>query len=179
MVSNRKLRIALECRIDDPRSGVGSAISSLAHALSESPIEDQEYTFIVPEALQGWLEPHIFGPCRLAAIAKPTLSRLKRALRSVAFVRSARLSMRTKFGSPPASDGFVESGGFDLVHFTSPAAYLTSVPSIYQPHDLQHAHYPEFFTKIDLGLRERFYRTFCEHATIVCVHANWTKRGCG
>src|SRR5271170_7709104 len=104
MVSNRKLRIALECRIDDPRSGVGSAIVSLARALSESPIEDQEYTFIVPEALQGWLEPHIFGPCRLDAIAKPTPSRLKRALRGVGFVRRALLSTRAKLGSPPASD---------------------------------------------------------------------------
>jgi glycosyltransferase involved in cell wall biosynthesis len=176
MVSNRKLRIALECRIEDPRSGVGSAILSLAHALSESPIEDQEYTFIVYEALRGWLEPHIFGPCRMAAIAKPTPSRLKRALKGIGFLRRALRSTRTKLGSPPASDGFVESGGFDLVHFTSPAAYLTSSPTIYQPWDLQHVHYPEFFTKSDFALREKLYRAFCEQARIVCVQTEWCKQ---
>ncbi|WP_130419290.1 glycosyltransferase family 4 protein [Edaphobacter modestus] len=176
MISNRKLRIAVECRIDDPNSGVGSSMLWLAHALSGSSIEDQEYTFIVHEATRNWLEPHIFGPCHLAAIPKPQPSQLKRILRGVAPVRNLWRRLRVQFADVPASDGFIESNGFDLVHFVSPTAYSTTCPAIFQPCDLQHLHYPEFFSKNDFVLREKWYRAFCEQAKFVCVQAEWTKR---
>lgn len=76
----------------------------------------------------------------------------------------------------PASDGFVESQEFDVVHFPTQDAYLTELPSIYQPHDLQHLHYPEFFSKAEFALRERHYRAFCDRAAYVCVQAEWTKQ---
>jgi glycosyltransferase involved in cell wall biosynthesis len=175
MISNRKLRIAVECRIDDPYSGVGSAVLSLAHALSESSVEDQEYTFIVHAAMRNWLEPHIFGPCRLAAISKPAPSRLKRTVRGLTPIRNLWHRLRIKFSDVPTSDGFIESNGFDLVHFVSPTAYSTACPAILQPWDLQHLHYPEFFSKVDFALREKWYRAFCKQAKFVCVQAEWTK----
>lgn len=176
MISNRKLRIAVECRIDDPYSGVGSAVLAFAHALSKSSIEDQEYTFIVHESTRGWLEPYIFGPCRLVAIPKPPASRLKRALRNVPPLRKLWHRLKIKYADVPVSDGFIESNGFDLVHFVSPTAYITECPSIFQPWDLQHLHYPEFFSKGDFILREKCYRAFCKQAKLVCVQAEWTKK---
>jgi glycosyltransferase involved in cell wall biosynthesis len=175
LIPNRKLRIALECRIDDPFSGVGSAILSLADALSRSDIQGQEYTFIVHESAKKWLEPHIFGPCRLVAIPKPQPSQLKRILRRLPPLQKLWHRLKSNFINIPASDGFVESNRFDLVHFVSPTAYSTSCPAIYQPWDLQHLHYPEFFSKIDFALRERWYREFCKQAEIICVQAEWTK----
>jgi glycosyltransferase involved in cell wall biosynthesis len=175
MIPNRKLRIALECRIDDPFSGVGSAVLSLANALSKSAVQSQEYTFIVHEATKKWLEPHIFGPCRLVAISKPQPSQLKRVLRRLPPLQKLWHRLKSNFINIPASDGFVESNRFDLVHFVSPTAYSTSCPAIYQPWDLQHLHYPEFFSKVDFASRERWYREFCKQAEIICVQAEWTK----
>lgn len=176
MKANRKLRIALECRIDDTRSGVGSAIVALAHALSESEVTDQEYTFIVYSDATAWLEPHIFGPCRLAGVDRPRPSRLKNIFKPVAPLRAIWKRMRTRLLVPPRSDGYVESEHFDVVHFVTQMGYITSCPTIYQPHDLQHLHYPEFFSKEDFDYREKSYRVLCERATFVCVHTEWCKR---
>ena len=76
----------------------------------------------------------------------------------------------------PVSDGYVESDQFDVVHFPTQIAYRTALPTIYQPHDLQHAHYPQFFSKAEFESRERLYRAFCVQASYVCVQAEWTKQ---
>jgi hypothetical protein len=52
MQNSHTMRIALDCRIDDLRQAVGSAVLALAHALSESRISNQEYTFVVHEDLK-------------------------------------------------------------------------------------------------------------------------------
>jgi glycosyltransferase involved in cell wall biosynthesis len=69
----------------------------------------------------------------------------------------------------------VESQSFDLVHFPTQRGYITSLPTIYQPWDLQHLHYPEFFTKVDIAVREHMYRALCTCARVVCVQTEWSK----
>ena len=169
------LRIAIECRITDGRQGVGSAILALARALSNSGTTEQEYTFIVRESLQEWLAPYIYGPCRLEGIPDPAISGVKKALRWAAPLRYIWHQYCDRTSYAPASDGLVESRHFDVVHFVTQAAYLTDLPSIYQPHDLQHLHYPQFFSKSDFAQRERLYRAFCKQASFVCVQTQWTK----
>ena len=171
-----KLRIAIDCRIGDPRQGVGTAVLALAKALSDSQIADQEYIFVVREDMQVWLAPYIHGPCRLVGIPASSLSRLKNALRWVAPLRLLWGKLRGAMAQVPFSDGYVEAQGYDVVHFPTQMAYLTELPSIYQPWDLQHLHYPQFFTKAEFALRERYYRAFCDRATCVCVQAEWTKQ---
>jgi glycosyltransferase involved in cell wall biosynthesis len=84
--------------------------------------------------------------------------------------------MHGKMAQIPVSDGYVESRQFDVVHFPTQRAYFTKLPTIYQPWDLQHLHYPQFFSKQDIAKRERHYRAFCSQASYVCVQAEWTKR---
>src|ERR1700677_291509 len=172
----RKLRVAIDCRIDDPRQGVGTAVLALAKALSDSNVTDQEYTFIVYENMKGWLAPYISGPCNLDGIPVSKLSGVKEALRWVAPLRFVWKKLRGLVTSIPVSDGYVESRKFDIVHFPTQAAYLTELPTIYQPWDLQHLHYPQFFSKIEVKLRERLYRVFCDRASVVCVQAEWTRQ---
>jgi glycosyltransferase involved in cell wall biosynthesis len=173
---NRKLRIAVDCRIEDSQQGVGTAVLALAKALSDSNIEDQEYTFIVREDMRDWLAPYVYGPCRLVGIPVSTFSTVKAALRWITPLRLLWHEVRGRLAHIPVSDGYVEAQQFDVVHFPTQAAYLTELPSIYQPHDLQHLHYPEFFSKGVCSLRERYYRAFCDRASYVCVHAEWTKQ---
>ena len=73
----------------------------------------------------------------------------------------------------PRSDGFLESLGVDLIHFTTQQAFLTSVTSIYQIHDLLHVHHPGLLTPLQVKYRERAYRAFCEQATVVSVMTEW------
>jgi glycosyltransferase involved in cell wall biosynthesis len=172
----RKLRVAIDCRITDFRQGVGTAVLALAKAFSSSNVSNQEYTFIVRETMRDWLAPYIGGPSRLAVIPEPAISGVKAKLRWVAPLRFIWHRARSRMAYVPVSDGYVESQQFDLVHFPTQIAYLTNLPTIYQPHDLQHLHYPQFFSKMAFDLREREYRAFCDRASIVCVHAEWTKQ---
>jgi glycosyltransferase involved in cell wall biosynthesis len=76
----------------------------------------------------------------------------------------------------PRSDFVIEKHGIDLIHFTGQGAFLTDVPSIYHPHDLQHVHLPQFFTRWQRLNREVFYKRFCEQAKIVAVASSWVKQ---
>jgi glycosyltransferase involved in cell wall biosynthesis len=88
---------------------------------------------------------------------------------------AAQLASRLgRFAPAPArSDGFLESLGADLVHFLVPQAVLTDVPSIYQPHDLQHVHLPEHFLPLQVRYRDVAYRAFSEQAALVAVMTEW------
>jgi glycosyltransferase involved in cell wall biosynthesis len=70
----------------------------------------------------------------------------------------------------------VERAGVDLVHFPVQDAFVTDLPSIYQPHDLLHLHHPEFFSDWERERRERIYRTHCERAELVVAMTSWGKR---
>lgn len=172
----RKLRIAIDCRIADPQQGIGTAVLALAKAFSDSDVTDQKYTFIVRESMRGWLGPYVYGPCSLVCISESARSTAKAALRRIAPLRFIGRKLLARTGYVPVSDGYVERYQFDLVHFPTQEAYLTELPSIYQPHDLQHLHYPQFFSSAEFSARERLYRAFCDRAAYVCVHADWTKQ---
>ena len=64
----------------------------------------------------------------------------------------------------------------EVVHFTFQEAFLTDIPSIYQPWDLQHLHLPEFFTADQRRWREVAYPLFCERAELVIVASEWAKQ---
>jgi len=173
MTGSRTLRIAIDCRLVAPAQGLGRAALSLANALSSSTIRDQEYTFFVQEGGSEWLRPHVFGPSRMEIVPAP---RIKARLRALTPLRAVWRRLQARKEIPvPKSNGFFESRKFDAVHFPMQLDRLTSVPSIYQPWDLQHFHYPEFFSKVGSELRNKFHRAFCQQATFVCVQSNWGK----
>jgi hypothetical protein len=88
-----KLRVSVDCRIADPRQGVGTDVLALAKALSESVVEDQKYTFTVLENLKDLLEPYIFGPCKLELIPEPVWSKRGSCLSTVDSTGSGRRSV--------------------------------------------------------------------------------------
>jgi len=171
-----KLRVAIDCRITDSKQGVGTAVLALAKALSDSNITSQEYTFIFHNNMQSWLAPYVYGPCKLEGIPESRLSAAKTVIRRIAPLRFIGKKLLGIIPHIPVSDGYVESQQFDVVHFPTQAAYLTELPMIYQPWDLQHLHYPHFFSSAEFAKRERQYRAFCCKASYVCVQAEWTRR---
>lgn len=171
-----KLRVAVDCRIADPRQGIGTALLAFAKALSESGSDSHEYTFIVREQLKGWLQPFVYGACKIQAVRAATPGALASGLRKLAPIRWLWRKVRHGHLRVPSSDGMVEAGAFDVVHFPTQLGYLTSLPTIYQPWDLQHLHHPGFFSKEEFAYRELTYRALCRQATFVCVQADWTRR---
>ena len=87
-----------------------------------------------------------------------------------------RISPQPKWPAVTLSDGFYESTGCDVLHFPTQSFALCAVPTIYNPHDLQHLHYPQFFTPWELATRETIYRTACQFSNTVIVGSEWIKQ---
>lgn len=175
----QKLKVGIDFRVGDPRQGVGTAVLALLHGLGRLDQNEQEYLLLVQEKHLDFFRPYVTGHCSLVGVPEsaPSLfSRWKAKLRNISVLQWAWTKLRPASAQLPASDGTAERLGCDLVHFPSQLGYTTELPTIYQPWDLQHRHYPEFFTPQDLRARDTQYRGFCERARFVCVQTEWTKQ---
>lgn len=183
----KPLRVCIDARVTNSAGGVQQFVIGLAHGLSRLSDGEEAYLFLAREGEDRWLRPYVGGPTALMPLPPrpkpPRWRRLARAARRRLDVAppAAGLSRRLPAGffppyRLPRSDGTIERAGLDLMHFTVQEAFLTEVPSIYHPHDLQHLHLPLFFTPRERRDREIIYRTFCRQARMVAVSSAWTKR---
>lgn len=62
-----------------------------------------------------------------------------------------------------------------LIHFCSQDAFLTNVPSIYHPHDLQHRIFPENFTSEEIEWRESAWKIYAQNSKCVVVGTSHVK----
>ncbi len=176
--------MAVEARLLSGRSGgVESVVIGLAHSLSQLTDGDEEYLFCVWTDNQEWLRPYVSGNARILELGPRPVRRQKLspkdALKRIPGARTARNEFAYPLGKRSVQlqrgDPGVERAGADLVHFPFQAAFLTELPSIYHPHDLQHLHLPGNFTRRERIERAVRYRAFCEQASLVAVASTWTK----
>jgi glycosyltransferase involved in cell wall biosynthesis len=73
------------------------------------------------------------------------------------------------------SNGFFESLGVSVVHVFIQKYVLTSVPTIFNPHDLLHEHFPHFFSPQVLSRRKYVYREACRAAAAIVAGSRYTK----
>lgn len=98
------------------------------------------------------------------------------ALRALG-ARLAGLVRRRDTGTRPSSeiDRRLRAEGVAAVHFPFQQYFLTGLPSIYEPWDLQHRYLPEFFDPLDAAWRDFLYERGCRHARLVITASRWTK----
>ncbi len=96
---------------------------------------------------------------RFAEVVGPWYSRVQYLLHGVAAFKTAE------------SDGFFESLSCDVVHFPFQYFERTKIPSVYNPHDLQHRHLPEFFTPAEVAQRDVLHGTACRLSTAVAAES--------
>jgi glycosyltransferase involved in cell wall biosynthesis len=177
-------RIAIEARIADPAQtgGVAQVVMGLGSALSALDDGDEEYVFIGFNNAKQWLEPYLSGRCSLHVTGSaPAVGRWKFRIAESAVGPAARglLELYRRFRpSQPVmqiSDGTAESLGAQLIHFPIQNAYMTDLPSIYQPWDLQHLHMPHLFHPRERQWRSIAYPLFCNRAAFIPVEDSWTR----
>ena len=158
--------------------GVEQVIIGLAHGLS-SLDGDDEFVFHCFDGQSAYLEPYVHGPCRMVVTPRPFRQRAAHRLPALAAVgRRVRRGLVSETDSAPVppSDGTAERLGAEVVHFPRQDGYLTQIPSIFHPHDLQHVHLPDFFTAAERRHRDLWYRTLAKQASLVSVTSEWGKR---
>ena len=110
---------------------------------------------------------------------RPDPRGIRRVLRpAVNAVRHAveRLSPQSQWPAVTVSEGFYEGLGCDVLHFPTQSFVLCALPTIFNPHDLQHLHYPQFFRPRELLGRETSYRAACQFSNTVVVGSEWIKQ---
>jgi glycosyltransferase involved in cell wall biosynthesis len=157
------VRVCVDARLKSGMSGgVESVVIGMASGLSQLD-GDEEYLFLAYHDSVAWLRPYLSGRCSLLTL--PAVSEEQRKLRGAQAA-----------AGPRRSDGAIERAGVDVMHFTLQWGFLTDVPSLYHPHDLQHLHLPEFFTPDEIQRRQRLYRPLCAQARTIVVASEWTRR---
>jgi glycosyltransferase involved in cell wall biosynthesis len=86
---------------------------------------------------------------------------------------------RRGFGKGPAEaepfDRLLRDAGVEAIHFPYPTSFPTTLPMIYEPWDLQHRHFPDFFSAAELDYRERVYGGSCQRARVVVTATKFIK----
>ena len=179
----RKLKVCIDARIADGEpGGLQQVVIGLASRLSKFTGCEEEYSFLCYRGGNDWLKPFVSGPCKFLYAPElveerkggnlinvfskrfPTMKKRFKKMLEIAGLNTVQLK---------TSDGTIETANIDIMHFNMQDAFLTEIPSIYQPHDLQHLHFPEFFSRGIRKSREKRYRLFCERAQIVVAMTEW------
>ncbi|MDT7602592.1 MAG: hypothetical protein QOF61_589 [Acidobacteriota bacterium] len=188
--ASRKLRVAINAQIKfgNGAGGIETVLRVLTHlgALDDGA---EEYVFISPWDGHDWLQPLLNS--RLCVVSRPApapaverrLDPVESLKRSLGPLRPALRGIRRLLnGEPrtvydvPASDGFYEKLGCDVIHFPFQNFVRCALPSIYNPHDLQHRHFPQFFSREEILHRETIYQAGCRAAHTVVVASQFVKQ---
>jgi glycosyltransferase involved in cell wall biosynthesis len=181
------LTVCLDARlVSGERGGLEQVIIGLAGALSRLNDGDERYLFLVDPGHTAWLEPFVFGPSSLlmtdahavVPIARGGPGGTVRQVVRAAVPGPIRAAIRSRLrptSGLPESDGSIERAGVDVMHFPMQVGFRTEVPTIFEPHDLQHLHFPEFFPRAEVAEREARYRLLCDRASLVVLMSSWSR----
>lgn len=176
MTTADELRVCIDARIPSGAwGGVEQVVLGIAHGLRSIDAGTDKYLFLTGRTDDSWLRPYLTGPCS-ALRASPSGTAKTLTRRAAPAWRRVRSRLPLPRLNPRYTDGVAELATMHLIHFTFQDAFLTHLPSIYQPHDLQHIHLPEFFSRREIRWREAAYRVHCERARAVVVMTEWGRK---
>jgi len=183
---NASLRIAINAqkRKGSTDGGVVSVLLGLISALGKLNDGEEEYTIIGPYYDTNWLKPFIGPNMQLVQGQAPS-----KKSNEAKYIKKIKNKLRNKFKSIAInylnlprvgpqlnlSNGFFEQLGCDVLHFPYQNFQLCSMPSVYNLHDLQHLHFPQYFTPDKIESRETIFQTACHYSQKVIVASNWVK----
>jgi glycosyltransferase involved in cell wall biosynthesis len=183
-----KLRIGINAQIPlgSGSGGIETVVRMLTY-LGELD-GDEEYVFIGHWADSDWLKPFLNEHLKLIAAPGPSSQKQiisESVRRSLEWLRPLARKIKQRFSSPlpglmpPVllkSTGFYESLGCDVIHFPYQDYVLCNVPTVFNPHDLQHLHFPSFFSSEEIVRREIVYPGACQAAHTVVVASHFVKQ---
>lgn len=171
------MRIGIELAVEPGfHGGIATAVGSLISALGALGDGPEEYLIVVsPHVSSDWLPPLAANQRLQLRPKQPARNFVRRALSPLSQKLRNWLVLR-RWPEVAMSDGFHESLNCDVLHFPTQHSFtLCAVPSIYNPHDLQHLYYPQFFTPYQLAERETIYPAGCHFSRTVVVNSQWIK----
>ncbi len=193
-----RLRVAINAQLK-PDGGMGGIVTVLRALAALARLEDgpEEYIFIGPHDESEWLrsllppgQSVVRGPVpvewrpdplepfkRALGPLRPTARGIKRILNATVQTAQSGAGLTSlKSLAPPPPRNFYEGLGCDVIHFPFQSYEPCGLPTVYNPHDLQHLHHPEFFTRSEINWRENSYPAACRDAHTVVVASEFVRR---
>jgi glycosyltransferase involved in cell wall biosynthesis len=164
--------------------GVAQFLLGLTTALSKTGGDEIEYVLVIDDHEDEWIDPYVGESMRVVTRQDPP-TRVEVVLDTgVEWVRATlspvlrRQSLLDDFRPEPSlpdAGGEFEALGADIVHFPTPSYERTNLPTVFNPHDLLHRHFPENFSDRIYRDRELARRTGCTEADVVDVPSQFVK----
>lgn len=193
------MRVAINAQIM-PGAGTGGIETVLRALTALARLDDgpEKYVFVGPHDDPEWLRTLLPEGQTIVRGPAPTrpgerkIDRLEPFKRALGPLRPAARNVR-RFISYPAAGAragvleaganvqgtprnFYESLDCHVIHFPFQYFEACARPSVYNPHDLQHLHHPNFFSPSEVARRERLHRAACRTAHTVVVASEFVKR---
>ncbi len=185
----RPLTIAIDAQVIPGSSGsIEQVLIGLVHGLGCLDDGSEKYIIIGPSENPLWLSSYLKpNQCIVSRRAPnqapldyakkmlgPFRQPLGRILRSIS--SKNRKIVDSEVFSVPVSDNFYESLNADVLHFPYPLHFVkTMVPTVYSIYDLQHRHFPQFFTTEHLRFREALLQQVFKLSRIIVTSARWVR----
>lgn len=192
-----RLRVAINAQLK-PEGGSGGTVTVLRALAALARLEDgdEEYVFVGPHDSTEWLrsilpprqivvrgpEPVEDSPGRLEPFKRalgplrPAARGLKRFLNTnVQTAEETTAGLASPKSFAPRQKNFYEGLGCDVIHFPFQSYEPCDLPTVYNPHDLQHLHHPEFFNAPEVARREALHPSACRAAHTVAVASEFVK----
>lgn len=152
--------------------GLAPALSSLLASLGTLDGSDEYLVIVRDGEARDWLSPLAANQRFVDYPAEAKPSRLQ-----LAVGRRVRdwLGIPERGPHVPVSDGFYARAGCDVVHFPSWRYTICNRPTVYNPHDLQHVHFPQFFSPGTIARLETTFRAACQLSHTIIVNSQWVK----
>jgi glycosyltransferase involved in cell wall biosynthesis len=162
------IHVAIDARLPDKgQGGVQQVIRSLAEGFRMNPNRDVMRSWIVYKGTHWW-KGVLPSEDSLIELTPPfgevSILIANRLPRTVSRLFPLLSKYRTK---KPQFDSILNSHKIDLVHMPFQDGFITELPYIYHPHDLQHEYFPEYFTKSQLQHRNSVWRSLALNAALV------------
>lgn len=194
-----RLRVAINAQLE-PDGGTGGTVTVLRALAALARLEDghEEYVFVGPHASTEWLrsilpprQTVVRGPApveqspdrlepfkRALGPLRPAARGLRRFLNTTVQTTEASTSgtASLKTLAPTRPKNFYEGLGCDVIHFPFQSYEDCALPTVYNPHDLQHLHHPEFFAPSEVARREALHPAACSAAHTVVVASEFVRR---
>lgn len=173
----------MKIAINAQRVNLHNVTINLIKALGNLDDGPEEYVIIAPwsepEKIKAYLGPNqrlVRGPqpkemrpfAKLPVWSRPLAQKIHRWAYDI-------INPPVPIFEIPVSNGFYEGLGCDVIHFPDQAYTVCALPTVYNPHDIQHVHYPQFFSPHEIVWREGTFSTACRNARVVVAGSQWVK----
>lgn len=162
------MHVAIDARLPDSgQGGVLQVLRVLGLSFQHESIPEFKRTWIVYRGTKWWRDTVPAGDSILEVDPPFGGVALRVAERLPRLISFAYPLMRRIQKDQPTFDAELQERGVDLVHLPFQDGFLTELPSVYNPHDLQHHYFPENFSESQRRHREVIWRRRADRATTV------------